>query len=429
MLKIEDYKQKPLEPFWHSNAPKDDALLKKNAVLRDRHMNERCFILANGPSIKRQDIKLLRDETCIVVSDFDRHPDYRVLKPRYHCVSPFHPPDTEERWFSRMDRIDKNGEDTEMFFGLSDRERNSRNGLFANKHVYHLKFTGEWRDVAVNGIDLTKPVPKGSSVPVFALFAAIYLGFKRIYLMGCDHDWILNLQGYSYFYNENNEGPKSTGYNPMFESDFEAVCRWNILLWQQYKTIRRIAYKASAKIYNATDGGFLDVFPRINYMSVLDEFNKTYKNDINNDLKLSMAQLNGLRNSGKTSEAYSFAQKLLGEFPDSDDVINAYGELSFENGRWFNAMQLLEDLARRSPGYFQAYANLGVIYWQIGDGRNSMKSFLKAIKINPYHRDTILNFAGALKTIDEPETAKKVFAIYLQKHPDDAEIAKALAEL
>ena len=48
----------------------EGAILRKNRALNNRHVGERCFILATGPSIKKQDLKLLRGETCIALSNF-----------------------------------------------------------------------------------------------------------------------------------------------------------------------------------------------------------------------------------------------------------------------------------------------------------------------------------------------------------------------
>lgn len=36
-------------------------------------------------------------------------------------------------------------------------------------------------------------------------------------------------------------------------------------LWENYKAVKRIAEQNDIKIYNATVGGALDVFPRVDY--------------------------------------------------------------------------------------------------------------------------------------------------------------------
>ena len=43
----------------------------------------------------------------------------------------------------------------------------------------------------------------------------------------------------------------------------------NYRLWQNYKSLKRIAEKKHIKIYNATNGGYLDVFERITYEQII----------------------------------------------------------------------------------------------------------------------------------------------------------------
>ena len=62
------------------------ALTAPNANLRNIHQGKRCFILCNGPSVKRQDIRPLKDEIVISVSSGYLHPDYAEIAPAYHCV-------------------------------------------------------------------------------------------------------------------------------------------------------------------------------------------------------------------------------------------------------------------------------------------------------------------------------------------------------
>src|SRR4051794_826279 len=61
-------------------------LSARNIELRDLHKGQRCFILCNGPSVKRQDIAGLRNEHVFSVSSGYHHPDYSIISPVYHFV-------------------------------------------------------------------------------------------------------------------------------------------------------------------------------------------------------------------------------------------------------------------------------------------------------------------------------------------------------
>ena len=55
-------KRVPNLPAAYLNPARRDSIARL-AALRDRHRGERCFILGNGPSLKRTDLSKLRNET------------------------------------------------------------------------------------------------------------------------------------------------------------------------------------------------------------------------------------------------------------------------------------------------------------------------------------------------------------------------------
>jgi hypothetical protein len=82
-------------------------LSARNVELRDLHKGQRCFILCNGPSVKRQDISVLRNEHVLSVSSGYQHPDYAAISPAYHFVPQLTygrlTPDDAITWFREMD--------------------------------------------------------------------------------------------------------------------------------------------------------------------------------------------------------------------------------------------------------------------------------------------------------------------------------------
>jgi hypothetical protein len=104
-----------------------------------------------------------------------------------------------------------------------------------------------------------------------ALEVALYMGFKNIYLLGCDHDWILHLNTSAHFYEESQHALVREGYDEWAVSDLELTFECYVRLWQQYKALWQIARGKSIHIFNATAGGLLDVFPRVRYESLFEE--------------------------------------------------------------------------------------------------------------------------------------------------------------
>jgi len=255
-------------------------ILEKNRIFKDRHKGERCFILATGPSINKQDLKLLQGENCIVVSNFFVHPDYNIINPRYYCIAPYHHPITEEAWYAWLSEMDKATGSSAMFFGLTDYERNQRNGLFQNRDIFFLNFSAPMENILTRGIDITLPVVSPQSVTIMALQIAIYMGFKQIYLLGCDHDWILHLNQSSHFYQEEQNAAVRKGYNEWKTSSVEVELKACLSLWEQYKYLREIANKQRTEIFNATKGGLLDVFDRVDYESLFEKKALVKEDDI-----------------------------------------------------------------------------------------------------------------------------------------------------
>lgn len=252
------------------------ALEPANGILRGRHAGQRCFILATGPSIRLQDLSPLRGELCIAVSNFFVHPLYPTLAPRYHVFAGFHPPIREPAWQAWMDEVAARTAQAALLFSARDRQRNEYGGRFADRERYYVHEgrwdamdPGAWRGGGPSWPDLTRHVLPPQSVTVRALELALYLGCDPICLLGCDHDWICHLNQSRHFYDEREHALGRSGYDEFHGADLESYCLDYVRLWRQYKLLRRTAEEAGVRIVNATAGGMLDVFPRVELKQAL----------------------------------------------------------------------------------------------------------------------------------------------------------------
>jgi hypothetical protein len=246
----------------------DRALLSANRALHGRHAGRRAFILCSGPSIKTQDLTVLKNEICIGVSNFFVHPEYATIGPRYHCIAPLHPPFTDDdglRWFRTMEQP---LEGRELFLALTDRHLVETGRLFSATQIHYLAFGRPWGKSAPPPLALDERLPSGQSVSIFALMVALQLGFSEIYLLGTDHT-SLNFQNGQYAYQHFYTGARTNALGeipppPDLEPEFAGY----VALWRQYKTLRTIAAARGVQIFNATRGGLLDVFPRVTLESL-----------------------------------------------------------------------------------------------------------------------------------------------------------------
>lgn len=247
----------------------DRRRLQANAALRGRHAGERLFILCSGPSIKTQDLAPLQGRLCLGVANFFVHPDYAKINPRYHCIAPLHPPFTDAdglRWFREM-ATPLAGR--ELFLGLSDRRLVESASVFPATQVHYLAFGAAWPARPPAGLPLDRLLPAPQSVSIMALLAALELGASEIYLVGADHTAVdFQHGGYSYTHFYTGRRPNQLG-ELATPKDLEPEFAAYVSLWRQYKVLRAIAEQRGVRIYNATAGGLLDVFPRVTLAAAL----------------------------------------------------------------------------------------------------------------------------------------------------------------
>jgi len=77
----------------------------------------------------------------------------------------------------------------------------------------------------------------------------------------------------------------------------------------------------------------------------------------------------------------------------------------------------------------EAFSNLAALYWRNNQKQKALDNINKAMKINPYHKDTVWNYGLIMMEKEKPNQAIKAYKSYLEKYPDDMEIKKILNEL
>ncbi len=238
------------------------AITKQNRELKNIHQGNRCFILATGLSINDQNLKLLKNEFCIAVSNFYLHPDFRLIDPQYYCIAPWHPPHNIENYLQLLKEIGDISKKCSFFLGINEYARVNQNNILLDHNVYYHNTSAIELD---KDVDLCQPVLSPMSVTIMALQSAIFMGFSEIYLLGCDHDSILNFSGKfanQHFY------PEEKAKLITDISTFKPELLNYIRLWNQYEMLNTIAQSKNIKIFNATKRSLLDVFDKIDYESL-----------------------------------------------------------------------------------------------------------------------------------------------------------------
>lgn len=219
--------------------------------LRDRHRGERCFILGNGPSLNRTDLGLLEDEITFGMNRiYLLYPQMGYQTSYYVCVNTL----VIEQCADDIRRL-------EMPKFISWRGR---------------KWLRDDREVIFLDTDYTDPPAfaesaegrlfEGSTVTYIALQLAYHMGFKEVVLIGVDHSFERNGQP--------NVTVISEGHDPdHFDSDyFGEGFRWQLPDLEASEAAYRMAREAfeqdGRRVVDATVGGKLEVFPKVDYDSL-----------------------------------------------------------------------------------------------------------------------------------------------------------------
>jgi len=242
-------------------------ILNRNLIFKNKHKNQRAFVIVNGPSLANQNIELLKDDITFVVSGFFKHKVIDTWQPTYYSIldkSFFDNSNDSMIFFKQLNgKIRESVFFIPLFRGYSS---NSKNNLLPKDKTFYIASSGNPDD----NVDLTSVVQSFQSVSSFALAQAIYMGCNPIYLLGFDHDYLANQGPDKHFYQgatiPNKESTYKTAISKMYPyDDIMATCH---KLWQNYRQLNKAANKKGIKIYNATKGGYLDVFERIEYESI-----------------------------------------------------------------------------------------------------------------------------------------------------------------
>jgi hypothetical protein len=220
----------------------------------DLHAGKRCFILGNGPSLNRTDLSLLKDEITFCSNRFYLMfdgPELRGFRPTYYVCS----------------------NDLVVQQCARDIEKLSMPKFIGWHNRNSIRFTDDmtylWTRCGLRSwffTDLTEGCWEGSTVTMVAIQLAYYMGFREVVLVGVDH---------SYKYNgDPHVAVTSQGDDPNhFASNyFGKGFRWHLPDLEgselSYRVAKFMFEQSGRRIVDATVGGKLQVFPKVDYDSL-----------------------------------------------------------------------------------------------------------------------------------------------------------------
>ncbi len=248
-----------IQNFQHANFEKT-RYGKKLAKLKDIHKGEKCFIIGNGPSLRPEDLTLIHKAR---IPSFAANRIYNTFdktdwRPAYYFSEDQHV------LAEIRENIEKYIEAPRFIpIHLKWYEK-----LTVKDAAYFKQLFGSNYDPDFLTDDITKGVPCRGTVAVTCAQFAIYMGFTEIYLIGIDHNFsrmtdkdgnlIVDNTVKDHYGDVKNADEKTKG---IFNVDNATT---------SFMHLKDFADARGVKIFNATRGGKLEVYPRVD----LDEFFK-----------------------------------------------------------------------------------------------------------------------------------------------------------
>ncbi|HFS5121383.1 TPA: 6-hydroxymethylpterin diphosphokinase MptE-like protein [Campylobacter jejuni] len=253
-----------------NNIPCCESELSK---LYNKYLGKRCFIIGNGPSLNLHDLSLLKDEYTFAVNSFYYKTREIGFRPTFYVVE-----DTSVMK-ENLDEIRKYHAQYRFFPTIYKNliSKDSNTYFFTMNRGFYEKSSPNYC-VPRFSTDITKEIFCGQSVTYINLQLAYFMGFSEVYLIGMDFSYIIPK---SHKRNGDVLLSDSDDMNHFHKDYFGAGKTWKDpkldRVAQNYKMAKLVFESTNRRIYNATIGGNLEIFPRVNYSDICMNCQKKYK--------------------------------------------------------------------------------------------------------------------------------------------------------
>lgn len=240
-------------------------LVENNIKLAEMHdiSNGKCFIIGNGPSLTVDDLSKVKNCYTFASNGIYKIFDKTDWRPTYYFVQ-------DSIAVREVFNFHQNIIDEVKFMFVSMNFYNSFPEIVLNSEklrIMYIRFKPPFNDRYCFSNDITKEVFEGLSVTYSMIQTAVYMGFKTIYLLGMDHSFSLEvdrdgkilkqtISQDNHFYSDHNT--KENGHPTKIGEITKA-----------YQSASDYCNKNGIQIYNATRGGKLEVFKRVDFDNLL----------------------------------------------------------------------------------------------------------------------------------------------------------------
>lgn len=227
-------------------------IISNNLFFKDKHVGERCFILGTGPSLemlKPEQVNALSLEYTIAVNSYYKSRLADVVIPNYYTL-------IDDLFWKDLsgtfDEVNKKFSGSTPTFITDLRAKYNVDSLGKEAegiYVYAKKYPTKKVSSDVEG-----NIYATMNVVSTSILVAIFLGFKRIYLLGCDYNAFCTY-GKGHCYDDKEELSLSSNNLAYFLKFYWITTEFHYL-------IAKLAKEKNVEIVNISRGSLLDAYQR-----------------------------------------------------------------------------------------------------------------------------------------------------------------------
>lgn len=264
--------------FYLKKRERNYELLQKNKKLKNTLAGKRCFIIGNGPSLKMQDLSMLKDEIVFTVNQAVRHDFFEDIRSNYHFWTDPNlfliddDSEVDKSIIDMMRRVKSIYNNPICFYPLSQKKFVEKYRLDKELTIKYISPELGWLYENFNeSIEFDRQIPVFGTVVQYAISAAIYMGVSEIYVIGCDNTGIVNSvnsileenDGSNYGY-EVSEVEKIRMQRTAKRNGLEldALAYYNDI--KSYRLLYEYCKKRNIKLMNCSARTVIDSIPKIN---------------------------------------------------------------------------------------------------------------------------------------------------------------------
>lgn len=224
------------------------------------HAGRRGFVIGNGPSLRMGDLDRLKGEVCIASNKIHLAFAHTNWRPHYYTV-------VDDIVWKELAPVMHRHTDQVYIPSYLPGAHGTQVRAHTFRHLRNPSDLEDWSTLPFSG-DAGQGIHGGYTVTYVNIQLAVHLGFREIYLLGCDHFYAgaLGVEGKGAV----DPGAVQNHFIPGYSKPGEPmnpalISRMTV----SYQCAQEYAQRHGIRIFNATRGGHLEVFPRVDLDTVL----------------------------------------------------------------------------------------------------------------------------------------------------------------